>query len=70
MDEQLESEYVIFRYLVSENAYRNQHPHLQEVIRLEKSIQAASVESLEKIAAFVRVKKKEYICPVPNLLHD
>lgn len=70
VDEQLESEYVIFKYLVTENAFRNQHPHLQKVISLQTSVQATYVESLEKIAVFIKVKEKQYICSVPNLLYD
>lgn len=69
VDEQLVKEFVVFKYIVTENAYRNQHPYFKKVIGLEKYIKALPVETLQKIAVFLRIGNNEYICSVPNLLH-
>lgn len=69
VDEQLEREYVICKYIFTERAYKNQHPHFKKVIRLEKNIQAVPVQMLQKIAVSLKIKK-EYICSVPNLFYD
>lgn len=69
VDEELMKEYVVFKYLLTQNAYGNQHPYFKKVIRLENRIIALPMGMLQKVAVFLRVKNKNYICSVPNLLY-
>lgn len=69
VDEKVEKEYVLFHHLITENAFRNQHPYLKKMIRLEKSIRATPVIMLEKIAVCIKTNNYEYISSVPNLFY-
>ncbi|XP_043471564.1 uncharacterized protein LOC122504492 isoform X2 [Leptopilina heterotoma] len=69
VDENLETEHVIYKVICTENFIQDQYSYLQKVKEISNTLMVAEVDELENICVFFKIRKVDYICPVPNLYY-
>ena len=68
MDKENETEFALLNMLKTTHTFRNKHTIVQTALEIHSETVAVPITEIFKVSVYLEVKKRRFICAVPNLL--